>query len=141
MQRGHGGGGVERELETRSEARSEAQDEAQDGVKVELPSVVDGMEVEVQRWAARAEENGMNRTELQTVLGYLNLGLAIAHSQGVTLGHFGNGDFVGLAETVNGLLLRAITPQVAAPVASAPVAVEAPAAVASGPVSSGPVAA
>ncbi|MBW4037523.1 MAG: hypothetical protein HIU91_01375 [Acidobacteria bacterium] len=70
----------------------------------------------------------MKPSELQTVLGYLNLGLAIAHSQGVTVGHFGNSDFIGLAETVNGMLLRAIAPPVAAAVTPA-VAATAPAAV------------
>lgn len=98
-------------------------------------SGVTGMDCEFERLAAKAEERLMNMNELQMVLGYLNIGLAIAHNQGVTVGHFGSGDFIGLAETVNGLLLRAITPPatVAAPAvaaissaaATAPVAVAA----------------
>jgi hypothetical protein len=52
----------------------------------------------------------MKTSELQTVLGYLNIGLAIAHNAGVSSGHFGNTDFIGLAETVNRLFLNAITP-------------------------------
>lgn len=52
----------------------------------------------------------MTRTELQEILGYLNIGLALAHSTGVTVGHFGNGDFIELAQRVNGLLLHAIEP-------------------------------
>jgi hypothetical protein len=58
----------------------------------------------------------MNKQELQTILGYLNLGLAIAHSTGVTVGHFGGTDFIQLAQNVNSLLLNAVTPA-AAPVA------------------------
>ena len=54
----------------------------------------------------------MKTSELQTVLGYLNIGLAIAHNTGVSAGHFGNTDFIGLAETVNRLFLNAITPAV-----------------------------
>jgi hypothetical protein len=57
-------------------------------------------------------EIDMKTNELQTVLGYLNIGLAIAHNAGVTAGHFGNTDFIGLAETVNALFLKAITPAV-----------------------------
>jgi hypothetical protein len=57
-----------------------------------------------------AKENEMNTVELQRILGYLNLGLAIAHDSGVSLGHFGNGDFIQLAQTVNGMLLHSITP-------------------------------
>lgn len=52
----------------------------------------------------------MNKTELQTILGYLNVGLAIAHNTGVTVGHFGGTDFIQLAQSVNGLLLNAVTP-------------------------------
>jgi hypothetical protein len=52
----------------------------------------------------------MNTNELQTILGYLNIGLAIAHNRGVSIGHFGSTDFIQLAETVNGMLLHAITP-------------------------------
>jgi hypothetical protein len=52
----------------------------------------------------------MNKTELQTILGYLNLGLAIAHSVGVKVGHFGDTDFIQLAQSVNGLLLSAVAP-------------------------------
>jgi hypothetical protein len=58
----------------------------------------------------------MNKTELQTILGYLNVGLAIAHNTGVTVGHFGGTDFIQLAQSVNALLLSAIQP--AAPTAS-----------------------
>ena len=39
----------------------------------------------------------MSKNELQTILGYLNLGLAIAHSAGVSVGHFGDTDFLQLA--------------------------------------------
>jgi hypothetical protein len=87
------------------------------------------MRSDAEELTAKAEERHMNTSELQTVLGYLNLGLAIAHSQGVTIGHFGNSDFIGLAETVNGLLLRAITPPVVqvAPVPVAPAIAVAPA--------------
>lgn len=59
----------------------------------------------------------MNKNELQTVLGYLNLGLAVAHSAGVTIGHFGSTDFLALAQQVNALLLQAVSPA-AAPAAS-----------------------
>jgi len=52
----------------------------------------------------------MNKSELQTILGFLNIGLAIAHSAGVAVGHFGSTDFIQLAQSVNGLLLNAITP-------------------------------
>ena len=52
----------------------------------------------------------MNRVELQRILGYLNIGLAIAHDSGVSMGHFGCGDFIQLAQTVNGMLLQSITP-------------------------------
>ena len=52
----------------------------------------------------------MNRTELQRILGYLNIGLAIAHDSGVSVGHFGSGDFIQLAQMVNGMLLHSITP-------------------------------
>jgi hypothetical protein len=58
----------------------------------------------------------MNKTELQTILGYLNVGLAIAHNTGVTVGHFGGTDFIQLAQSVNALLLSAIQP--AGPTAS-----------------------
>ncbi len=60
----------------------------------------------------------MKKTELQTILGYLNIGLAIAHNSGVSVGHFGGTDFIALAQSVNGLLLQAITPA-AAPAAAA----------------------
>lgn len=61
----------------------------------------------------------MSKSELQTVLGYLNIGLAIAHNAGVSNGHFGGIDFIQLAQTVNNLLLHSITPEVsvAAPTA------------------------
>jgi hypothetical protein len=52
----------------------------------------------------------MNTVELQRILGYLNIGLAIAHDSGVSIGHFGSGDFIQLAQTVNGMLLHSITP-------------------------------
>lgn len=52
----------------------------------------------------------MKTNELQTILGYLNIGLAIAHNTGVSVGHFGSTDFIALAQDVNSLLLRAITP-------------------------------
>jgi hypothetical protein len=52
----------------------------------------------------------MSKVELQTILGYLNIGLAIAHSAGVSVGHFGSTDFVQLAQSVNALLLSAVTP-------------------------------
>lgn len=61
----------------------------------------------------------MSKIELQTILGYINIGLAIAHNTGVSVGHFGGTDFIQLAQSVNGLLLNAITP---APVAVAVVA-------------------
>ena len=66
----------------------------------------------------------MNTNELQTILGYLNIGLAIAHNRGVSIGHFGSTDFIQLAETVNSMLLHAIAPvastgSVIAPVAAA----------------------
>jgi hypothetical protein len=68
----------------------------------------------------------MNKSELQTILGYLNIGLAIAHSTGITVGHFGSTDFIQLAQAVNGLLLESIVPAASA----ATIAVAAPAAVA-----------
>ena len=52
----------------------------------------------------------MNRAELQRILGFLNIGLAIAHDSGVSIGHIGCGDFIELAQTANGMLLQAITP-------------------------------
>jgi len=52
----------------------------------------------------------MNKSELQTILGFLNIGLAIAHSAGVAVGHFGSTDFIQLAQSVNGVLLNAISP-------------------------------
>ncbi len=52
----------------------------------------------------------MNKSELQTILGYLNIGLAIAHNTGVSIGHFGGTDFIELAQSVNAVLLQAITP-------------------------------
>jgi hypothetical protein len=62
----------------------------------------------------------MNKSELQTILGYLNVGLAIAHNTGVSVGHFGSTDFIQLAQSVNALLLESLAPQsVAAPVAVA----------------------
>jgi len=64
--------------------------------------------------AGEAEENDMNRVELQRILGFLNIGLAIAHDSGVSIGHFGCGDFIQLAQTANGMLLHSITPAAAA---------------------------
>jgi hypothetical protein len=61
----------------------------------------------------------MNKSELQTILGYLNIGLAIAHNTGVSVGHFGGTDFIQLAQSVNAVLLQAIAP--AAPAATAAV--------------------
>jgi hypothetical protein len=40
----------------------------------------------------------------------LNIGLAIAHSAGIAVGHFGATDFIQLAQSVNGVLLNAIAP-------------------------------
>jgi hypothetical protein len=60
----------------------------------------------------------MTTTKLQTILGYLNIGLAVAHDAGVTLGHFGSTDFVTLAESVNELVLSSIVPASSAPTAS-----------------------
>ena len=101
-----------------------------------VPCDVDEFDFARQVKTAKAEENNMNTTELQTVLGYLNIGLAIAHNTGVSIGHFGSTDFIQLAETVNGLLLRAITPTSSAvstvasvtAVAAAPVIINAPSA-------------
>jgi hypothetical protein len=58
-------------------------------------------------------EGAMSKAELQTVLGYVNIGLAVAHNIGVSVGHFGDTDFVQLAQAVNTVLLGAITPQTA----------------------------
>lgn len=52
----------------------------------------------------------MKTEELQRILGLLNIGLAIAHDSGVSVGHFGDGDFIQLAQTVNGMLLHSIAP-------------------------------
>jgi hypothetical protein len=52
----------------------------------------------------------MNKSELQTILGFLNIGLAIAHNTGISVGHFGSTDFIQLAQSVNGMLLNAISP-------------------------------
>ena len=71
------------------------------------------------REAGEAKENDMNRVELQRILGLLNIGLAIAHDSGVSIGHFGCGDFIQLAQTANDLLLHSIAP---AEVAAGPVA-------------------
>ena len=61
----------------------------------------------------KALERDMNKEELQRILGYVNIGLAIAHDSGVSVGHFGCGDFIQLAQTVNGMLLRSIAPPTA----------------------------
>lgn len=63
----------------------------------------------------------MNTCELQRILGYLNIGLAIAHDSGVSIGHFGSGDFIQLAQTVNGMLLHSIAPATSAVAFAAPV--------------------
>jgi hypothetical protein len=60
----------------------------------------------------------MKANELQTILGYLNIGLAIAHNTGVSVGHFGSTDFIQLAQSVNALLLEAVTPAVKAATAA-----------------------
>jgi hypothetical protein len=76
-------------------------------------------------------------TELQKILGYLNLGLAIAHNTGVTVGHFGSTDFIQLAQVVNSVLLDAVTPSTTGAVATSAAVVATPAiavAVASSPV-------
>jgi hypothetical protein len=76
-------------------------------------------------WIARAERAGkamekdMNPAELQRILGYVNIGLAIAHDSGVSIGHFECGDFIQLAQTVNGMLLHAIAPATGVGVGSA----------------------
>jgi len=62
----------------------------------------------------------MKKSELQTILGYLNIGLAIAHNTGVSIGHFGSTDFIELAQAVNGLLLQSITPTAATAAAATP---------------------
>jgi hypothetical protein len=64
--------------------------------------------------AGNAEKDDMNTVELQRILGYLNIGLAIAHDSGVSIGHFGCGDFIELAQTVNGMLLHSVVPASAA---------------------------
>ena len=104
------------------------------GVGVGEPQVltVDEMGIEGLRTAAKAEENDMKTNELQTILGYLNIGLAIAHNTGVQVGHFGSTDFIQLAQMVNGLLLNAITPAAnavpaAGVAAGAPIVINAPA--------------
>jgi hypothetical protein len=56
----------------------------------------------------------MNTNELQRILGYLNIGLAIAHESGVSIGHFGSGDFIQMAQTVNDMLLHSIAPAASA---------------------------
>jgi hypothetical protein len=64
----------------------------------------------------------MSTNELQTILGYLNIGLAIAHNRGVSIGHFGSTDFIQFAEAVNGMLLHAIAPAASTVSVVAPVA-------------------
>jgi hypothetical protein len=83
---------------------------------------VDAFDFARQRRAAKAEENIMNTSELQKILGYLNIGLAIAHNTGVSIGHFGSTDFIQLAETVNSMLLNAIAPAASTVSGVAPVA-------------------
>jgi hypothetical protein len=102
-------------------------------VEEPLEQAVGGIEFEGYRRAAKAEENSMKTNELQMILGYLNIGLAIAHNTGVSVGHFGSTDFIQLAQMVNGLLLNAITPvasvapAAAGVIAAAPVVINAPA--------------
>jgi hypothetical protein len=92
----------------------------------------DGFDFAGERKTAKAEESDMKTIELQTILGYLNIGLAIAHNTGVSAGHFGTTDFIQLAQMVNGMFLNAITPVVhavpVAVVATAPIVINAPAA-------------
>ena len=57
--------------------------------------------------------------KLQTILGYVNIGLAVAHNIGVSVGHFGGTDFIQLAQGVNSLLLNAITPAASTTAATA----------------------
>jgi hypothetical protein len=90
---------------------------------------VDAFDFARQRRTAKAEENNMNTSELQKILGYLNIGLAIAHNTGVSIGHFGSTDFIQLAESVNSMLLNAIAPAVSTVSAVAPVAAATAAAV------------
>ncbi len=91
-----------------------------------------GFDFAGERKTAKAEESDMKTNELQMILGYLNIGLAIAHNTGVSAGHFGTTDFIQLAQMVNGLLLKAITPVVSAVplavAAAAPIVINAPAA-------------
>ena len=101
------------------------------GVEEPLERAKDGIEFEGYRSAAKAEENSMKTNELQMILGYLNIGLAIAHNTGVPVGHFGSTDFIQLAQMVNGLLLNAITPvanavPAAGVAAGAPIVINAP---------------
>ncbi len=100
----------------------------------------DGMDFAPERCTAKAEERCMKTNELQTILGYLNIGLAIAHDTGVSIGHFGSTDFIQLAQSVNSLLLSAILPAVSATATSAPASTAAPVASAA-PVVSTPAAA
>jgi hypothetical protein len=69
----------------------------------------DGSKTEVGH-KRKQREIEMKISELQTILGYLNIGLAVAHNTGVSVGHFGSTDFIELAQSVNALLLNAITP-------------------------------
>lgn len=114
-------------------ARVEARGSGRAGVEGPLEQAVGGIEFEGYRRAAKAEENSMKTNELQMILGYLNIGLAIAHNTGVSVGHFGSTDFIQLAQMVNGLLLNAITPvasvapAAAGVIAAAPVVINAPA--------------
>jgi hypothetical protein len=55
----------------------------------------------------------VNKAKLQTILGYAATFLAIAHDEGVTLGHFGSEDFVDLAQKASALLYSAIAPSAA----------------------------
>lgn len=80
-------------------------------------------EIEGNEGAAEPKEKDMNTAELQRILGYLNIGLAIAHDSGVSIGHFGSGDFLQLAQTVNGILLHSIEPKGAPACGVAPVAI------------------
>lgn len=101
-----------------------------------LRDEVDERDFAGERKPAKAEENNMKTNELQTILGYLNIGLAIAHNTGVSVGHFGSTDFIQLAQMVNSLFLNAMTPVASAvpvaatvaAVATAPILINAPAA-------------
>jgi len=60
----------------------------------------------------------MSKAKLQSILGYAATFLAIAHEEGVTLGHFGSEDFVDLAQKAAALLYGAVAPPAATPSAT-----------------------